>query len=543
MLTGSTSGFLAADGVTVSFSRTVGETVAGSPYTISATLSPASVLSNYDITYNTAQFTITPASTTTLLASLVNLSPFGLPVTLTATVTANPPGSGFPTGTVTFYLGPVNPADKIGSSSLSSSGGVMTATLGTSRLPVGTDTITATYGGDSDFLTSTGTLTITINQSIIVLDPSAGGALSVSGNASINIPGVLYVDSGSSTALSASGNAQVTASVIDVHGNVQKRGNASLSPTPITGAPVLADPLAGLALPSTSGLANHGAESLSGNSSATIQPGIYSQITVSGNARLTLNSGTYIIEGGGFSVSGNASVTGSGVMIVNAGSNYPGTGGKYGGITLGGNGTCNLSPATSGTYAGIVFFQPLNNTQAITVTGNASGITGTIYAPGAQLSESGNAALDASLIVDTLTISGNGIADGAATLTSTIVAGQTAGGDISGAVSGSNNLIGIGGSGALIDGVGGNIVGVANSNGSVAAFDQTTPNTSGGTIPIKIKVTDALGNNVSSSNLPVVSMSVVGPDGNPVPQTAPGISQPGNLFTFEPTKGNYQLNL
>ncbi len=82
-------------------------------------------------------------------------------------------------------------------------------------------------------------------------------------------------------------------------GKVQKSGNASLSPTPITGAAAVADPLAGLASPSTSGLTNYGAESLSGNSTATIKPGIYSQITVSVNARLTLTAGTYIIEGGG----------------------------------------------------------------------------------------------------------------------------------------------------------------------------------------------------------------------------------------------------
>ena len=45
-----------------------------------------------------------------------------------------------------------------------------------------------------------------------------------------------------------------------------------------------------------------------------------------------------------------------------------------------------------------------------------------------------------------------------------------------------------------------------NTNESVAALDQTTPNTSGSTIPIKIKVTDVLGNNGSSSSLLVVSM-------------------------------------
>ena len=54
-LTGTLTGFLAADGVTATYSRTAGETVAGGPYTISATLSPAGVLGNYDITYNTAE--------------------------------------------------------------------------------------------------------------------------------------------------------------------------------------------------------------------------------------------------------------------------------------------------------------------------------------------------------------------------------------------------------------------------------------------------------------------------------------------------------
>src|SRR5205814_799451 len=57
-LTGTLSGFLAADGVSATYSRTTGETVAGSPYTISATLSPPGVLGNYQITYDTANFTV-----------------------------------------------------------------------------------------------------------------------------------------------------------------------------------------------------------------------------------------------------------------------------------------------------------------------------------------------------------------------------------------------------------------------------------------------------------------------------------------------------
>ncbi|HSR20909.1 MAG TPA: MBG domain-containing protein, partial [Anaerolineales bacterium] len=56
-LTGTLSGFLAADGVAATYSRTAGEIVGN--YSISAVLSPAGVLSNYDISYNTADFTIT----------------------------------------------------------------------------------------------------------------------------------------------------------------------------------------------------------------------------------------------------------------------------------------------------------------------------------------------------------------------------------------------------------------------------------------------------------------------------------------------------
>jgi subtilase family serine protease len=98
-------------------------------------------------------------------------------------------------------------------------------------------------------------------------------------------------------------------------------------------------------------------------------------------------------------------------MIFNAGSKYPSAGGTYGGITLSGNGSFNLSPPTTGTYAGIVIFQSRDNNTALTLSGNASGMTGTVYAPAAQLAESGNAQLNAAGIVDTMTISGNGVSN------------------------------------------------------------------------------------------------------------------------------------
>ena len=320
----------------------------------------------------------------------------GIPITLTGSVTG--PSVGSPSVFTFSWTVTQN-----GNSYQSGSGSTFSFTPNVNATYAVTLAVADAAGGNG-----TTSLQIIVAPSIVVLDPTAGGALSLSGNASIKLTGAVYVDSNSSS-LSASGNAQIKASVIDVHGGVQKSSNASFSPAPTTGAAVLSDPLASLASPSTIGLTNYGSESLSGNSSATIKPGIYSQISVSGNGTLTMNSGTYIIEGGGFTVSGNASVTGSGVMIVNAGSKYPTSGGTYGSITLSGNGSYNLSPPTAGACAGIVIFQSRDNSKALTLSGNAAGMTGAVYAPAAQLAESGNASLNAALIVDTLTISGNGV--------------------------------------------------------------------------------------------------------------------------------------
>src|SRR3989449_277121 len=64
-LTTGSGTFLAADGVTASYSRAAGETVAGSPYHLTATLSAAAgVLANYSITNAGNDFTINPRPAT-----------------------------------------------------------------------------------------------------------------------------------------------------------------------------------------------------------------------------------------------------------------------------------------------------------------------------------------------------------------------------------------------------------------------------------------------------------------------------------------------
>ncbi len=352
----------------------------------------------------TTTVTIQPVTTTTTLTTSAakNTLSLDFPITLTATVARTSFGGGAPGGSVDFT--DTTTGIDLGSVSLVNGAGSIT----TAALPLGVQTISATYGGDASDLPSSTTGQVTVLVSIIVLDGSSSSAASFSGNASVNIPGALVVDSSARTALSGSGNASVVAGSIQVVGGYQRSNNASFHPTPTTGIMAIPDAFSGVSPPT--GGTQRGSVNLS-QGSKTIDPGIYSQITVSGNASLKLNPGTYIIEGGGLAVSGNANLSGSGVLIVNAGSKYPNSGGTYGSISLSGNGSYNLSPSSTGAYSGIAIFQPRDNGSAFTLSSNASGITGVIYAPAAQLTESGNAQLAAALIVGRLSVSGNGVAD------------------------------------------------------------------------------------------------------------------------------------
>src|SRR5207302_9460672 len=86
--------------------------------------------------------------TTTTIGSSSNPSVWGQPVTFTANVTVNPPGSGTPTGTITFTDG----TDTLGSVTLGGGGTAtfMTADLQTATAAQPIHTITASYSGDGN---------------------------------------------------------------------------------------------------------------------------------------------------------------------------------------------------------------------------------------------------------------------------------------------------------------------------------------------------------------------------------------------------------
>ena len=91
--------------------------------------------------------TVQQDATTTNLKSSANPSVFGQSVTFTATVKAASPGSGTPSGTVTFYDG----STTLGTATLDDG----TASFTTSSLSVGSHSIKVSYGGGADFKAST----------------------------------------------------------------------------------------------------------------------------------------------------------------------------------------------------------------------------------------------------------------------------------------------------------------------------------------------------------------------------------------------------
>jgi hypothetical protein len=102
-------------------------------------------------------FIVTQAGTSTTLISSANPSGAGQSITFTASVTVTPPGSGTPTGTVTFTDG----ATTLGTGTLSAG----QATFATSSLVQGSHSITAVYGGDAKFGGST---SAPLNQTVLV---------------------------------------------------------------------------------------------------------------------------------------------------------------------------------------------------------------------------------------------------------------------------------------------------------------------------------------------------------------------------------------
>jgi hypothetical protein len=108
-----------------------------------------------------------------------------------------------------------------------------------------------------------------------------------------------------------------------------------------------------------------------------LTPGCYSNLNIHG-ATVTLQPGLYVFTG---SLNANgASLSGHGVTIYMA-SGASANFNKVGSLTI--------SPPTTGSYAGVSYYQVAGNGNTVNLNGSSTNVTGLIYAPSAQLNYNG----------------------------------------------------------------------------------------------------------------------------------------------------------
>ena len=153
------------------------------------------------------------ASSLTTITSSLNPSDYGQSVTLTANVSAVSPGSGSPTGTVTFFSGNTT----LGTATLNVNG---TGTLSTATIPAGNVSITANYAGDSNFITGNASAisqlvnkaTPNITLSVSSTNPGASGLITLTANLA-----------------NANGNGTLPTGSVDFYSNGVKIGSGNIT--------------------------------------------------------------------------------------------------------------------------------------------------------------------------------------------------------------------------------------------------------------------------------------------------------------------------
>ena len=150
VFTGTITGAVNGDILTATYSTTATTTSPVGTYPITATLGGANA-ANYTVIVIPGTLTVTPAATTTVVVTSGSPSIVGASVTFTATVSST---AGIPGGTVTFTSGTLTLTGTLNASGV--------ATVTTTALPVGSQLVTASYGGATNFAPSAGTVTQTV---------------------------------------------------------------------------------------------------------------------------------------------------------------------------------------------------------------------------------------------------------------------------------------------------------------------------------------------------------------------------------------------
>ena len=268
----------------------------------------------------------------------------------------------------------------------------------------------AVLGNTSGLVAARSTAAISgTSNCIYALNPHASGAVSVGGTASLVSSYGIYVNSDNSCAISTNGNGAILSApeYDDVGGACTQN---PLTPSANTGVSPASDPLAALPAPASAPYTCDHIGTFSPSNDTTLSPGVYCGGIHVGNATYTFSAGTYILVGGGLSTQSSNShiLSTGGVTFYNTfGATTNSSTYSYSPISIGATSTVSLIAPTSGTYAGILFFEDRNSPAANDDYGGGATAVyqGIIYARNASVTMYGNSSISTAytmLVADTI---------------------------------------------------------------------------------------------------------------------------------------------
>lgn len=235
---------------------------------------------------------------------------------------------------------------------------------------------------------------------MMALNPSASAAIRLQGNTQVSLNGcVVAANSKATDSISRGGSATLKAECALTAGKTSGLSGsfAKLAcGAPLEGQAVSHDPLRNVT-PPTDGCSSK--KPVPKGNPKTFTPGVYCNENLDGN--ITLTPGVYVLRNIQIKLTGGILV-GHGVTIFLLDGSS---------LTMNGNHTIDLSPPTSGPYAGITIFQGRDNAQELKINGSStSKISGFVYAPNAHIFFAGNSSSGSSdcvrLVGDTIEMTG-----------------------------------------------------------------------------------------------------------------------------------------
>jgi hypothetical protein len=228
---------------------------------------------------------------------------------------------------------------------------------------------------------------------VLALEQTDRTGIDMGGNTTLDIGCGLMSNAPAADSVTAGGSSIVNASPVAAVGGVPPSGNYKTGTVLIPYSVAQFDPFAALPDPVVSGNSNNGR--VNSNQKRTLSPGNYSGMTLNGD--VTLNPGVYYVDGGAFSVGSQAKVSGTGVTIILTSRTAGSDPGSIATVDMNGGAQLNITAPSSGTYAGVLFYQDRRALDEGTnkFNGNsASKYEGAIYIPNQAVWWNGTTGMD-----------------------------------------------------------------------------------------------------------------------------------------------------